>query len=247
MERRVALIAPSSSYVGPDLARVLARRGHDLVLSSPRAELVTELEELGAQVEAVPTSGDLADPDVAATLMAAGIDRFGHIDAACAFSGAILLGRFLDTSVDDLHTISRGNLEAPYQFLKAVLPPMLERGDGQILVITSATAVEPAPGASLYSATRAAASMLVRNVAGEHAGSGVQVNAVGTNFMDFPDFIKANGLDENPERRAKVEAAVPMKRLGTMDEFAHFCAVLLDGTSRFQTGQFFSYSGGWSV
>jgi 3-oxoacyl-[acyl-carrier protein] reductase len=83
-------------------------------------------------------------------------------------------------------------------------------------------------------------------VAAEHARDNVQVNAVGTNFMDFPEFIKANGLEGNPERRAKVEAAVPMKRLGRMDEFANFCAVLLDGTSRFQTGQFFSYSGGWS-
>ena len=88
--------------------------------------------------------------------------------------------------------------------------------------------------------------MLVKNVAAEHAADNVQVNAVGTNFMDFPEFIQANGLEDNPERRARVESAVPMKRLGTMDEFASFCAVLLDGTSRFQTGQFFSYSGGWS-
>ena len=85
-----------------------------------------------------------------------------------------------------------------------------------------------------------------REVAAEHARDNVQVNSVGTNFMDFPEFIRANGLEGNPERRAKVEAAVPMGRLGQMDEFANFCAVLLDGTSRFQTGQFFSYSGGWS-
>jgi NAD(P)-dependent dehydrogenase (short-subunit alcohol dehydrogenase family) len=162
------------------------------------------------------------------------------------FSGAILLGRFLDTSIDDLHRIGRGNLEAPYRFLQAVMKPMVDQRDGQVVVITSATAVRPAPGASLYSATRAAATMLVRNVAAEHARDGVQVNAVGTNFMDFPEFLRANGIADDPERRAKVEAMVPMRRLGTMEEFASFCSVLLDGTSRFQTGQFFSYSGGWS-
>lgn len=246
MQRRVALIAPSATYVGPALARRLAATGHDLVLASPRDELVHELAAAGAEVVAVPDASDLAEPTTAGRLVDAALGRFGRIDAACMFSGSILLGRFLDTTVEDLHHIGRGNLEAPYRFLQAVLAPMVDRGDGQVLVITSATAVRPAPGASLYSATRAAATMLVRNVAAEHARDGVQVNAVGTNFMDFPEFLRANGIADDPERRAKVESMVPMGRLGTMEEFASFCSVLLDGTSRFQTGQFFSYSGGWS-
>lgn len=246
MDRRVALIAPSASYVGPALARMLADRGHDLVLASPDGALVAELEGRGATVVGVPDTSDLAEPDTCELLVSSALERFGRLDAACMFSGAILLGRFLDTSIDDLQRIGRGNLEAPYRFLQAVMPPMVARHDGQVLVITSATAVRPAPGASLYSATRAAATMLVRNVAAEHARDGVQVNAVGTNFMDFPEFVRANGIADDPERRARVEAMVPMGRLGTMEEFASFCSVLLDGTNRFQTGQFFSYSGGWS-
>lgn len=91
---------------------------------------------------------------------------------------------------------------------------------------------------------RAGATMLVRNVAGEVARTGVQVNAVGTNFMDFPEFLRANRITDD-ESRAKVEAMVPMRRLGTMDEFAHFCLPYLDGTSRFTTGQFTAYAGGW--
>ena len=62
-------------------------------------------------------------------------------------------------------------------------------------------------------------------------------------------FKKASGafdLLSDPEKRAKVESMVLMKRLGGMDEFAHACAPFLDGTSRFTTGQFLSYSGGWS-
>ena len=65
--------------------------------------------------------------------------------------------------------------------------------------------------------------------------------------MDFPAFLKANGIADDPERRAKVEGQVPMKRLGGMDEFAHACAPFLDGTSRFTTGQFLGYAGGWAV
>jgi 3-oxoacyl-[acyl-carrier protein] reductase len=81
-------------------------------------------------------------------------------------------------------------------------------------------------------------------VAAEVAARDVQVNAIGTNFMDFPEFRAATGADD-PEVRARIEAAVPMRRLGTMEEFAAMCGVFLDGTSRFTTGQFLSYAGGW--
>jgi len=76
------------------------------------------------------------------------------------------------------------------------------------------------------------------------ARNGVQVNALGTNFMDFPEFLRATGATD-PEIRAQIEAAVPMRRLGTVEECAAMCAVFVDGTSRFTTGQFVGYAGGW--
>jgi NAD(P)-dependent dehydrogenase (short-subunit alcohol dehydrogenase family) len=87
---------------------------------------------------------------------------------------------------------------------------------------------------------------MLQSVGLELADSGVQLNVVGTNFMDFPGFLKGNRA-ETPEGRARVESLVPMKRLGSMAEFAHFCAVFLDGTSRFQTGAFVPYAGGWAL
>ena len=244
-DRRVALIADAGFYVGPALARLLAERGHDLVLGDPDPDLADELTAGGATIEVVTGARDLSQPDAAGRLVAAGLERFGRIDSATAFSGMIVVGRFLESSVDDLHTVVQGCLEAPYRFLRAVVPAMVERSEGQALVITSASGARPTPGAPLYSSARAAANMLVRNVAGEVARTGVQVNAVGTNFMDFPEFLRANRITDD-ESRAKVEAMVPMRRLGTMDEFAAFCAPYVDGTSRFTTGQFTAYAGGWA-
>ena len=243
-DRRVALIADAGFYVGPALSRLLAERGHDLVLGDPSAELVDELSAV-VDVEVVEGARDLAQDGAAERLVAAALDRFGRLDSATAFSGMIVVGRFLESSVEDLHTVVSGCLEAPYRFLRAVVPAMVERGDGQVLVITSASGVRPTPGAPLYSSARAGANMLVRNVAGEVARTGVQVNAVGTNFMDFPEFLRANRITDD-ESRARVEAMVPMRRLGTMDEFAAFCAPYVDGTSRFTTGQFTAYAGGWA-
>ena len=243
--RRVAVIGDASSYVGPELARHLAARDHDLVLGDADEALIAELEEVGSEVVAVPGVRNLSRPESAPTLFAAALDRFGRVDAAVAASGRIVTGRFTDSTLDDLQKVISGCLEAPYHFLKAAVPPMVERGEGQILVITSASGARPTPGAPLYSAARAGATMLTRNVAGEVARHGVQVNAVGTNFMDFPDFIRSTGADD-PAVRAKIEAQVPLGRLGTMAEAAAFCMPFLDGTSRFTTGQFVAYAGGWA-
>jgi len=242
---RVAVVADAGFYVGPALARALAARGHDLVLGDPAEGLAEELEAGGAAIEVVTGVRDLADPASAPALITAGIERFGKVDAAVAFSGQIVVGRFVNSTIDDLHKVLRGCLEAPYHFLKAAVDPMVAAGSGQILIITSASAARPTPGAPLYSSARAAATHLVRNVADEVARTGVQVNAVGTNFMDFPEFLRATGAVD-PEVRKKVEAQVPMRRLGTMEEFASFCLPYVDGTSGFTTGQFTAYAGGWA-
>lgn len=245
LRKRVALVAGANFYVGPDLARLLADRRHDLVLGDPAPELVEELTANGAEVEVVTGTRDLADPASAQKLVDAAMARFGRIDAAVAFTGMIVTGRFMNAKVEDFDAVIRGCMVAPFHFMQAVIRPMIEHGDGQVLVITSASAARATPGAPLYSAARAGATHLVRNVAAEVARNGVQVNAVGTNFMDFPEFRRASGADD-PEVRAKLEAMVPLGRLGTMQEFASFCAPYLDGSSRFTTGQFVSYAGGWA-
>ena len=243
--RRVALVADAAHYVGPSLARMLADRGHDLVLGDPSPELVAELEAVGAAVVAVDGVSNLARPESAPALVEAAVARFGRLDAAVAASGQIITGRFVRSTIEDLDRVVSGCLHAPYHFLKAIVPTMTERGSGQVLVITSATAARATPGAPLYSAVRAGATMLARNVAAEVARDNVQVNAVGTHFMDFPEFLTATGATD-PDVRAKVEAQVPLGRLGSMEEFASFCGPFLDGTSTFTTGQFVAYAGGWA-
>jgi 3-oxoacyl-[acyl-carrier protein] reductase len=243
--RRVALVADAAFYVGPDLAREFARRGHDLVLGDAASGLVDELKEAGATVVDVVGARDLAQEGAADALVDAALQSFGRLDAAVGFSGAIVPGKFMSSSIEDLRTIVVGCLEGPYRFLKAVAAPMVERGDGQIVLITSAAGARPTPGAALYSSVRAGATMMARNLAMEVAHTGVQVNALGTNFMDFPEFHRANRTDD-PERRRRLEEQVPMRRMGTLAEFASFAMAFCDGTSGFTTGQFVAYAGGWA-
>jgi 3-oxoacyl-[acyl-carrier protein] reductase len=241
----VAVLTQCADYVGPALARVLAGSGHRLVLHQPRGDLVDELVAGGVEVEVV-AEGDLTTADGNRSLVDAALSRYGRIDAACFVTGFIVVAPFLDTTIDQWELVKSTNLDMVFHALQAAVPPMAEAGRGQIVVFTSATGARPEPKVSVYSSTRAGANALVRAVGLEHARSGVTINAIGTNYMDFPGFLVASGAADDPERRARIEGQVPMRRLGTMDELAEFTAVLLDGRSRFQTGQFFSYSGGWS-
>jgi 3-oxoacyl-[acyl-carrier protein] reductase len=214
-------------------------------VGDPVDGLVGELEQRGAEVEPVRGVGNLANPESSERLVTAATQRFARVDAAVAFTGQIIVGRFLRSTIDELHTVLTGCVDAPYLFLRTIVPVMVGQGGGQVLVFTSAAGGRPTPGAPLYSSARAAANMLVRNVAAEVVSKGVQVNAIGTNFMDFPEFLKANRA-EDPEGRARVEAQVPMGRLGGLDELAHFSMPFVDGTSRFTTGQFVAFAGGWA-
>ena len=244
--RPVAIVANASFYVGPDLARMLAQRGFDLVLGDPQPELPAELADSGAESWTVDGVTDLTEPTAAPRLVDMAMDAYGQIDSVVFFTGQIVTGSFLESSEDDFAKAASGCFEAVYRALRAFVPPLAAAGRGQVLAITSAAGLRPTPNAPLYSSARAGANMLVRNVAAEVAPRGVQVNAVGTNFMDFDGFRAATGADD-PEVRARIEGNVPMRRLGTMEEFAAFCGGFLDGTARFQTGQVVGFDGGWSA
>jgi 3-oxoacyl-[acyl-carrier protein] reductase len=244
-QHRVTVINDGRFYAGPPLARFLAERNHDVVIGDAPDELMQQLHSTGVKALNVQGVNSRGNTQGFQQLVSAAMENFGRIDSASMFSGQIITGSILKSTREDLDALYEGCLVLPYEFLKAVLPVMKEQQSGQVLIITSASGARPTPGAPLYSSMRAGASMLARNAASEMAKFSVQVNAVGTNFMDFPEFLRASGATD-PEVRKKVESQVPLNRLGTLEEFASFCMPYLDGTSRFATGQFVSFSGGWS-
>src|SRR5262245_20518006 len=136
-ERPVAIISDAAEYVGPTLATLVSAT-HDLVLGDPSDDLVEQLGRAGSDVAVVKGHRDLAQPGAAEALVSAALERFGRLDAAVAFTGAIVVGRFLRSQLDDLRRVLVGCVEAPYLFLRAVVPTMIERGGGQVLLFTSA-------------------------------------------------------------------------------------------------------------
>ena len=241
----MALFLNSGDHAGPAVARRLRAGGARVVLHNPPKELLSSLGPSSGDVLVI--EADLAKPENHAAVVAQTLEQYGRLDAAWIRTGrtAGVYGKFLRSAPELWETVKLHNLDMVVWALQAILPPMLEAKNGQILVSTSATGLRPEPGVSMYAATRAGAIALVRAVGLEHAASGVCVNTIATNFLDVPSFIGPSGAHD-PAKRSAVEKASPMQRLGGADELAEFAAVLLEGRSRFQTGQCFSYAGGWT-
>ena len=261
--RRIALIHQAGSYCNPGVARRLAASGHDLVLHAPREGMVEELEGIGARVEVIgvdelPGHGSewSATPEGSALLVERALARFGRIDSAALlpprgwYAGSIR-GRLLDAPLEHIDAMG-GYFEATAHMLRTVIPAMRDTGGGQILVYTSDSGARPEAGWSLYGAARAGQNFLIRAVALEHAHEGICLNALGSKnaisagFPGCPPGAAGDDFIIPGDWSKHLEAETPLGRLGTMAELAAFATVLLDGTNRFQTAQYFSFSGGWN-
>jgi 3-oxoacyl-[acyl-carrier protein] reductase len=250
--KRVAIVTDTQLNIGPYLAREFARLGYGLVIADVRKGLEKELEDLGAyKVVAVPGleqegPNHEGRPGAIQKVVDAAIKEFGGYDSVfirTAWHGGKSI---LEETPENMKLSYEQNCLAVMYALQAALPPLMEAGGGQVVVQTSATGEKPAPGLISYSVMRAAANMMVRCAALTAAAKGVCVNAVGTNFMNYPGFKHTLGADKDPKIMERLLDIIPMGRLGETAEAAHFTLSLLDGYNLYTTGNFFPVAGGFN-
>jgi len=247
--KRVALLNDALMQIGPPIALELAKAGHNLVIAQPAEGLVDQLKKEGAKVvvvEGIEQEGpnDESQPDSTQKLVDAAMDKFGGFDAAFIRTAIHLKGDVLTTPPETFTKIYESNFLAVAHSLQSLLPPLMDAGSGQILVLTSATGGQPYYDMVGYSAMRAGANMLIRCAAMTAAPKGVCVNAIGTNFINYPDAVKTLG---GPDAIAAVSEHIPVGRYGEPEEAAHTAVSLLDGRNMFATGMFIPIAGGYNV
>jgi 2-keto-3-deoxy-L-fuconate dehydrogenase len=132
------------------------------------------------------------------------------------------------------------------RLFRAVLPSMIERRAGKILVMGSASALRGMKRASTYSAARGAQLAYVQSVGVEVAIHNVQVNAVAQNFVDNPTYFPPD-VQANPKFQERLKREVPLGRLVSADEDAEFAAYLCSEAANCFVGQVFPVCGGWVV
>ena len=253
-ERRVALVTDTAQHIGPWVARKLAERGHDLVISDPNVviegaetsapNLVAELKAMGGQVEVVDVD-DVNKAGSVQKLVDRAMEVFGGFDSAFVRPGVHIVGPWDKMTAKDYRALFEGNELSTLYALQAVVPPLVAQGWGQVLIEASATAAKDMPNVAGYGATRAGAKYLINHVALDVAPKGVTVNGMGTNFCDYPGFRDSVNC-HTPEEIAEWSKFIPARRLGPPAEIAHLAAALLDGECNYYTANFAFMSGGWN-
>jgi 3-oxoacyl-[acyl-carrier protein] reductase len=246
--KRVAIINDALLQIGPPLVRNFAKMGYNLVIAQPAEGLVKECEDHGAKVIVVPGieqegPNDESQPGSTQKLVDAAMKEFGGFDSAFIRTAFHEMGDIFEVNAENMQKLYESNFLGVIYALQSLLPPLMDKGAGQILILTSATGSKPFYDALGYSCMRAAADLAVQCAAMTAAPKGVCVNAFGTNFLNYPDAVKALG---GPEAMEKVAKHIPVGRFGEPEEAAHLAMALLDGRNMYTTGSFFPVAGGYN-
>lgn len=170
-----ALVTGASSGIGREIAKVLAERGYDLILTARRADRLRELaDELPVRVEVIPA--DLTDRAQVKALWEQVKDQ--DIDILVNNAGRGLFGPFDETDLNTELAMLEVNIVALHTLTKLFLPKMKARGRGHILNVASSAAFLPGPLLSSYYASKAYVLRLSEAVAEElrRAGSKVTIS-----------------------------------------------------------------------
>ena len=216
--RPLALVTGASSGIGADLARELARDGHDLVLAArsvaPMETLAAEVAAHGAGTVVIPA--DLNQPGAAAALASAIEARGLTLDVLVNNAGLGAVGRFDQTDPRRISEMLQVNIVALTELTRLLLPGMVARGRGRVMLVGSTAAFQPGPGMAVYFATKAYVLSFGEAIAYELRGTGVTVTVLcpGPTATNFAQAAGTSELKFFNSAARQVMSAAAVARLG---------------------------------
>lgn len=246
---QVVLITGASDGIGAATARLLSAGGARVAVNyhhdDARADkLVGSLTADGG--EAIAIRADVTDHDQVGSLAAAVTDRLGPIDVLVANSAGLYghdvpLVPFSELTWDHTERIVRRRLQALFHPLKAVLPGMLERQRGSIVVVGSSLSRTPAPGMLPISMAKAGVEAAVKGLARECAPH-VRINGVAPNFI-----LTASTRHVPDAFKAMVAERAAVGRNGTPEDVAELIGFLASDRASYLTGSYVIVDGGTAM
>lgn len=243
----VAVVTGAGRGIGRAVAKRLSAAGLRVALTSrSEAELKATAQVCEGQTLVVPA--DITDPSEVARMFDAVRQRWGRVDVLVANAGAAMSAKVEATADEDWQRMLDVNLTAPFRCMRQVIPGMVERGFGRIVVVASMAAKVGDPYVAAYTASKHGVLGLVRSAAAELARTAVTVNAVCPGFVDTPltEQTVANIAERtgrsHAEARSVLERRQPTGRLVTVDEVTEAVWFCLRSPSL--TGQGVNVDGG---
>ena len=217
------LVTHADAFMGPALCRTL--------------------RACGAQV--IASNDSLQSPDAPARAVEQAIAQAGQIDVLVANLAFPAPATLVTEVTDEEWRATFSALVDPLPRLaRAILPAMMQRRAGKIVVIGSTAALRGMPRTSTYSAARGAQIAWVQAAGVEAAKHNVQINAVAQIFVENPTYFPPE-VQANPKFQERLRREVPLGRLVTAEEDGQFVAYLCSDAADCFVAQIFPVCGGW--
>ena len=235
-----ALIVGASGDIGLAIARELAAAGYSLILhfNENRSRIAEAKAEFGAERILMEVQADLRNETNIQKLLSELVFPVDHLIFA---GGAADYGLFQDASEQRMDEMLSLHIKAPWMITKHLLGPMIRKGSGSIILVTSIWGEVGASGEVVYSTVKGAQNSFVKALAKEAGPGGIRVNAVSPGFID----TKMNGHLE-PEEKEEIIGSIPLCRAGMPEEVAGAVGFLLSSKANYIQGQVIGVNGGWA-
>jgi 7-alpha-hydroxysteroid dehydrogenase len=239
---RVAVITGAGRGIGRETALTLAAAGADVVISS---RTQAELDSVAAEVaalgrRAVAVAADASEVESLHELVDAAVSTFGGVDIVVNNVGGSFPRPLLETSARMFEKAFRFNVTTALELSKAAIPPMLERGGGSIVNISSAIGRMSDRGFAAYGTAKAALTHLTELMALDCAPK-IRVNAIAVGSTETSALEMVLTDDE---LRSKMEAGTPLRRLGRPLDIALGVLYLCSPAGSYLTGKTLEIDGG---
>jgi 2-keto-3-deoxy-L-fuconate dehydrogenase len=240
LQDKVAVVTAAGQGIGRASALAFAAAGAQVWATDINQEALATLSgEASIRTERL----DVLDP----AAVSAFFDRVGRVDVLFNCAGVVHGGTVLEMADSDLDFAFDLNVRAMVRTIRAVLPGMLERGDGAIVNMASiASSAKGVPNRCAYGVSKAAVIGLTKSVAADYVTKGIRCNAICPGTVESPSLEQRMRAQGNyDETRAAFIARQPMGRLGTPEEIADLAVYLAGAT--YTSGQAYGIDGGWSI
>jgi NAD(P)-dependent dehydrogenase (short-subunit alcohol dehydrogenase family) len=248
---KTALITGSSKGIGEAIAYEMARHGAQVVISSRKGDVCESVAAaINAETEgeaggAIAIPAHVGHKEQLQMLVDKTREKLGKIDIlVCNAAVNPYYGSMMDIPDSAFEKILDINIMSNHWLCQMVLPEMIERKDGVIMVVSSVGGLKGSADLGTYAISKAADVQLVRNLAVEHGPNNIRVNAISPGLIRT-DFARA--LWENPDILKRATQADPLRRIGEPSEVAGIAVYLGSTAGAFTTGQNFVVDGGATI
>jgi len=249
MSGKVAVITGSTRGIGRAIAERMAEHGANVVVSSRKQEVcdqvAKEINDKFGKGKAVAIAANISSREHLQNLVDQTNKTFGRIDVlVCNAASNPYYGPMAEISDEQFAKILNNNIVANNWLTSMVVPQMIARRDGSIIIVSSIGGLKGSTVIGAYCISKAADMQLARNLACEYGPHNIRVNCIAPGLIKT-DFAKA--LWDDPATLKASTSRSPLQRIGIPDEIAGAAVFLGSAAGNFMTGQTIVIDGGATI